>query len=65
MHISCKPLWHTLIECNMRKEDLRLAAALTTNYDSQYGERKAYQHGYPHYAEVRTDEKSYSPEGEK
>lgn len=31
MHISYKPLWHTLIERNMRKEDLRLAAGLTTN----------------------------------
>ena len=26
MHISYKPLWHTLVERNMRKEDLRLAA---------------------------------------
>ncbi len=31
MHISYKPLWHTLIERDMRKEDLRLAAGLTTN----------------------------------
>ena len=31
MHISYKPLWHTLVERNMRKEDLRLAAGLTTN----------------------------------
>ncbi|HIS24568.1 MAG TPA: Cro/Cl family transcriptional regulator, partial [Candidatus Faeciplasma gallinarum] len=23
MHISYKPLWHTLVERNMRKEDLR------------------------------------------
>ena len=23
MHISYKPLWHTLIKRNMRKEDLR------------------------------------------
>ena len=27
MHISYKPLWHTLLERDMRKEDLRLAAA--------------------------------------
>ena len=26
MHISYKPLWHTLLERDMRKEDLRLAA---------------------------------------
>ena len=31
MHISYKPLWHTLVERNMRKEDLRIAAGLTTN----------------------------------
>ena len=31
MHISYKPLWHTLLERNMRKEDLRLAAGMTTN----------------------------------
>ena len=37
MHISCKPLWHTLIERNMRKEDLRLAAGLTTNMIANMG----------------------------
>ena len=26
MHISYKPLWHTLLERDMRKGDLRLAA---------------------------------------
>ena len=31
MHISYKPLWHTLLERDMRKEDLRLAAGTTTN----------------------------------
>ena len=31
MHISYQPLWNTLKERNMRKEDLRLAAGLTTN----------------------------------
>lgn len=25
------PLWHTLLNKNMRKEDLRIAAGLTTN----------------------------------
>ena len=37
MHISYKPLWHTLIERNMRKEDLRLAAGLTTNMTANMG----------------------------
>ena len=31
MHISYKPLWHTPLERDMRKEDLRLAAGMTTN----------------------------------
>ena len=31
MHISYQPLWNTLKERGMRKEDLRLAAGLTTN----------------------------------
>ena len=31
MHVSYKPLWHTLLERDMRKEDLRLAAGMTTN----------------------------------
>lgn len=37
MHISYKPLWHTLIERKMRKEDLRLAAGLTTNMIANMG----------------------------
>ena len=37
MHISYKPLWHTLVERNMRKEDLRLAAGLTTNMIANMG----------------------------
>lgn len=37
MYISYKPLWHTLIERNMRKEDLRLAAGLTTNMIANMG----------------------------
>ena len=40
MHISYKPLWHTLIERNMRKEDLRLAAGLTTNIIANMGKGK-------------------------
>ena len=35
MHISYKPLWHTLVERDMRKEDLRLAAGLTTNMSKE------------------------------
>ena len=31
MHISYQPLWNTLKDRSMRKEDLRLAAGLTTN----------------------------------
>ena len=37
MHISYKPLWHTLLERGMRKEDLRLAAGLTTNMIANMG----------------------------
>lgn len=45
MHISYKPLWHTLVERNMRKEDLRIAAGLTTNMIANMGKGKKYQHG--------------------
>ena len=37
MHISYKPLWHMLIERNMKKEDLGLAAGLTTNMIANMG----------------------------
>lgn len=37
MHISCQPLWNTLKECGMRKEDLRLAAGLSTNMIANMG----------------------------
>jgi len=37
MHISYKPLWYTLVERDMRKEDLRLAAGLTTNMIANMG----------------------------
>ncbi len=37
MHISYKPLWNTLKERGMRKEDLRLAAGLTTNMIANMG----------------------------
>ena len=37
MHISYQPLWDTLKESGMRKEDLRLAAGLTTNMIANMG----------------------------
>ena len=37
MHISYQPLWDTLKERGMRKEDLRLAAGLTTNMTANMG----------------------------
>ena len=37
MHISYKPLWHTLVERNMRREDLRVASGLTTNMIANMG----------------------------
>ena len=40
MHISCQPLWNTLKERGMRKEDLRLAAGLTTNMIANMGKGK-------------------------
>lgn len=40
MYISYKPLWHALIERNMRKEDLQLAAGLTTNMIANMGKGK-------------------------
>ena len=47
MHISYKPLWHTLLERDMRKEDLRLAAGMTTNMIANMSkEGKAHQHGH-------------------
>ena len=39
-HISYNPLWHTLVERNMRKEDLRMAAGLTTNMIANMGKGK-------------------------
>lgn len=39
-HISYKPLWHTLLDRNMRKEDLRVAAGLTTNMIANMGKNK-------------------------
>ncbi|MDO4650688.1 MAG: helix-turn-helix domain-containing protein [Eubacteriales bacterium] len=38
--ISYKPLWHTLINRNMRKEDLRVSAGLTTNMIANMGKNK-------------------------
>ena len=40
MHISFQPLWKTLKEGGMRKEDLRLAAGLTTNMIANMGKGK-------------------------
>ena len=40
MHISYQPLWNTLKERGMRKEDLRLAASLTTNMIANMGKGK-------------------------
>ena len=40
MHISYQPLWSTLKERGMRKEDLRLAAGLTTNMIANMGKGK-------------------------
>ena len=37
MHIGYQPLWRTLKERRMRKEDLRLAAGLTTNIIANMG----------------------------
>ena len=40
MHISYQPLWNTLKERGMGKEDLRLAAGLTTNMIANMGKGK-------------------------
>ena len=40
MHISYQPLWNTLKERGMRKEDLRLAAGLTTKMIANMGKGK-------------------------
>ena len=40
MHISYQPLWNTLKERGRRKEDLRLAAGLTTNMIANMGKGK-------------------------
>ena len=40
MHISYQPLWNTLKERGMMKEDLRLAAGLTTNMIANMGKGK-------------------------
>lgn len=40
MHISYQPLWDTLKKRGMRKEDLRLAAGLTTNMIANMGKGK-------------------------
>ena len=40
MHISYQQLWNTFKERGMRKEDLRLAAGLTTNMIANMGKGK-------------------------
>ena len=40
MNISYQPLWDTLKKRSMRKEDLRLAAGLTTNMIANMGKGK-------------------------
>ncbi|MCD8216609.1 MAG: helix-turn-helix domain-containing protein [Clostridiales bacterium] len=40
MRISYKPLWHTLIERGWTKNQLRLAAGLTTNMIANMGKDK-------------------------
>ena len=40
MLISYQPLWNTLKDRSMRKEDLRLAAGLTTNMIANMGKGK-------------------------
>lgn len=37
MRISFDPLWHTLLDRHMRKEDLRVKAGLTTNMIANMG----------------------------
>lgn len=39
-HISYIPLWHTLLNKNMKKEDLRIAAGLTTKMIANMGKNK-------------------------
>ena len=43
MRITFKPLWHTLIEKGWTKNDLRLAAGLTTNMIANMGKDKGIQ----------------------
>lgn len=43
MRISFKPLWHTLIDKGWTKNDLRLAAGLTTNMIANMGKDKGIQ----------------------
>ena len=40
MHISYKPLWHTLIDKGMSKEQLRQKAGLTTNMIANMGKEQ-------------------------
>ena len=40
MQISYKPLWHTLLEKGMTKEELRTDAKLTTNVIANMGKNQ-------------------------
>ena len=44
-HISYMPLWHTLLNKNMKKEDLRIKAGLTTNMIANMGKNKGISMG--------------------
>ena len=53
MHISYKPLWHTLLERDMRKEDLRLAVCWLRWEHLQV--RMGFVAGRPHEATFRKE----------
>jgi predicted transcriptional regulator len=36
-HIRYLPLWHTLLDRNMKKEDMRIVAEFTTNMIANIG----------------------------
>lgn len=40
MAISYKPLWHTLIEKDMNREDLKKAASITSNVVARMGKNE-------------------------
>jgi DNA-binding Xre family transcriptional regulator len=40
MAVSYKPLWHTLIEKDMNREDLKMAANITSNIVARMGKNE-------------------------